>query len=126
MRVRRPCDLVDFLAIVIAIFGEAASLVIRRGGNRDVARTMFIEHPGHRAALGSGRQVRRKRCAENLFESEFFRRGREGDGARQGEDDEISESHTVMLYTETAVGYRPDGCIRTDGRLPTCVTEPRP
>src|SRR5258708_36262404 len=115
MRVRRPCDLVDFLAIVIAIFGEAASFVIRRGGNPDVARPMLIEHPSNRAALRSGSQVRRKRCAENLFESEFSRRRREGDRARQGEDEEISGSHTVMLYTETAVGYRRDGCLRTDG-----------
>src|ERR1700687_5746182 len=98
MRVRRPSDLIDFLAIVIAIFGEAASFVIGSSGNPDVARAVLIEHPSHGAASGSGGQVRRKRCAENLLESEFFRGGREGDGAREGEDDEISESHTVC-YT---------------------------
>ena len=44
-------DLVDLLAVVIAIVGELPALVIRCFGGPEVARAFLIEHPGDRRRL---------------------------------------------------------------------------
>ncbi len=82
----RPGELVDFLAIVVVVIREAAAGVSGSVGDPDVARAVFIEHPGDGSAFGGGGEIGWKGRAHHLFEREVRgrRRGRRGNRQKEG------------------------------------------
>src|SRR5579864_1758691 len=68
-----PSDLIDLLAVIIAVVGKLPALVIRGFSGPEVACAFLVQHPSHSAALRSRGKVGRERRAHNLLERETFR-----------------------------------------------------
>src|SRR5690242_750105 len=69
--IRSPTKLAKVLAVVFLVGRDLACLVTsirRRLCNPEIPHTLRVENPGDTAFSRSGRQFRRKRCAQELFE----------------------------------------------------------
>ena len=63
-----PAQLANVLSIVLRVVGETLSLVIRGGGDPDVAGAALVEQPRDFAAAGRSHQFGRERRGEHLLQ----------------------------------------------------------
>jgi hypothetical protein len=101
--VRRPGELVDLLAVVLVVRGEAAALVAGRLGDPDIAQAALVHYPCDGAPRRCGSQGAGKRSAEDLLEREW--------GACRGGKERKNSAREYRMAEGHPNGY-------TRGRMP--------